>query len=45
MMVTYRVYRVEDDDAALIKAQGYVDGLAAEIWDGARKVAFIQSIE
>ena len=31
----------ENDDAALITAQEHVDGLAAEIWDEARKVAFI----
>jgi hypothetical protein len=39
------VIECEDDDEALIKAQGYVDGLAAEIWDEARKVAFIPSDE
>ena len=35
------VIECEDDDAALIKAQEYVDGLAAEIWDEARRVAFV----
>jgi hypothetical protein len=39
------VVECEDDDAALIKAQEYVDGLAVEIWDEARKVAFIPSDE
>jgi hypothetical protein len=39
------VVECEDDDDVLIKAQGYVDGLAAEIWDEARKVAFIPSDE
>jgi hypothetical protein len=39
------VVECEDDDDVMIKAQGYVDGLAAEIWDEARKVAFIPSDE
>jgi hypothetical protein len=39
------VVECEDDDAVLIKAQQYIDGHAAEIWDEARKVAFIPSDE
>jgi hypothetical protein len=34
-----------DDDAALIVAQQYVDGLAIELWADARRVAFIPSDE
>jgi hypothetical protein len=37
------VIECEDDDDALLKAQRYVDGLAVEIWDGARQVAVISS--
>ena len=37
------VIECENDDAALIKAQEYLDGLAAEIWQDVRKVAFIPS--
>ena len=33
----------EDDDAALVVAQQYVDGLAIEVWADARRVAVIPS--
>ena len=39
------VVNCEDDDAALIVAQQYVDGLAIELWADARRVAFIPSDE
>jgi hypothetical protein len=39
------VVNCEDDDAALIVAQQYVDGLAIELGADARRVAFIPSDE
>lgn len=33
------IIECDDDDAALVEAQRFVDGCGVELWDGARKVA------
>jgi hypothetical protein len=39
------IIKCEDDDAALIEAQRYLNGCALEIWADARRVAFIPADE
>lgn len=35
----------EDDEAAIAEAKQYVDGLAIEVWDLARRVAHLPSTD
>jgi hypothetical protein len=35
----------EDDEAAIAEAKQYVDGVAIEVWDRARRVAILPSTE
>jgi hypothetical protein len=35
----------DDDQAAIAEAQRYVDGVAVELWDRARRVAFLPPVE
>lgn len=35
----------DDDEAALAKAKQYVDGVAIEVWDRARRVGVVPSID
>ena len=35
----------EDDEAAVAQAKQYVDGVAIEVWDRARRVAVLPSTE
>lgn len=35
----------DDDEKAVAQAKQYVDGVAIEVWDGGRRVAFLPSTE
>ncbi|MCK1288952.1 hypothetical protein IVB41_34160 [Bradyrhizobium sp. 44] len=35
----------DDDATAIAKAQQYVDGVAVELWDQARRVVFLPAVE
>jgi hypothetical protein len=37
------IVNCDDDEAAMAEAKQYVDGVAIEIWDGGRRVAFFPS--
>jgi hypothetical protein len=39
------VIECEDDAAAVLEARERIDGVAAEIWDGGRRVAVIPSAQ
>lgn len=38
------IVECEDDDAAVVQAKQYVDGVAIQVWDRARRVAILPSV-
>lgn len=40
-----QIISCEDDEAAVVKAKQYVDGVAVEIWDEGRRVTVLPPVE